>query len=188
MKKILFILTVSLLTTMTGCAKQPSSNSKQAETPSATTEDDSVIVKTLPIGLPTDEILGNIAAQFKNKVIVIDFWATWCPPCMAAMKSIDPIKDKYIKEKKPVVFVYITGETSPLEKWKSTITSIKGCHYRLKNKEYNSLLSSLGVRGIPTYYIIGLDGKHSWDNISTGGYPGDETITAEIEKALNKKK
>lgn len=187
MKKLLFILTLSLVTTITGCAKQSSSTPQQTDTPTQSAKDDSVVVKTLPVGLPTDEILDNVAAQFKNKVIVIDFWATWCPPCMAAMKSIDPIKDKYLKEKKPVVFVYITGETSPLEKWKTTIPTIKGFHYRLKDKEYNSLLSSLGIRGIPTYYIIGLDGKPAWNNISTGGYPGDDTITAEIEKALSKK-
>jgi hypothetical protein len=32
-----------------------------------------------------------------------------------------------------------------------------------------------------------MDGKRSYDNIATGGYPGDEVITAQIEDALNKK-
>ena len=181
MKKVFLMVIVCLVAGFGSCAKPARTATETAG------KNDSVVVKTLPAGLPVDEILDNIAAEFKGQVVVVDFWATWCPPCMAAMKSIDPIKDKYLNEKKPVAFVYVTGETSPLEKWKSTIPSIKGYHYRLGNKEYNALLSSLGIRGIPTYCIIGKDGKRSYDNIATGGYPGDDVMVAQIEDALNKK-
>ncbi len=180
MKKAILMLVAFLAVSLGSCAKQ---------TPAAAESDkknDSVVVKTLPTGLPVDEIMDNMAAEFKGKVIVVDFWATWCPPCMAAMKSIDPIKDKYLKEKKDVVFVYVTGETSPLEKWNATIPSIKGYHYRLSNKDFSGLLKSLEIKGIPTYYIIGKDGKRCYDNIATGGYPGDDVIVAQIENALSK--
>lgn len=180
MKRLSFLFIIGLIS-LCGCAQQ----SNTAKTPEAT--NDSVIVKTLPEGLPIDEIMTTIGNEFKGKVVVVDFWATWCPPCMAAMKSIDPIKEKYMKEDKPVVFVYVTGETSPLEKWKATIPTIKGYHYRLKDKEFNGLLTQMGIRGIPTYYIIGANGKCSYENIATGGYPGDDVITAQIEEALNKK-
>lgn len=181
MRKLFLMSIACLAICLSGCAKQVKTENAPAE------KNDSVFVKTLPVGLPVDEILDNIAKEFKGQVVVVDFWATWCPPCMAAMKSVDPIKDKYLKEKKPVAFVYITGETSPLEKWKATIPTIKGYHYRLAAKEYNALLSSLGIRGIPTYYIIGKNGQRTYDNIATGGYPGDDVIVAQIEDALNKK-
>jgi thiol-disulfide isomerase/thioredoxin len=184
MKKILLMAIACLAVSLGSCAKSAKAAMEQN---SAADENSGVVVKTLPQGVAADKIMDNIAAEFKGQVVVVDFWATWCPPCMAAMKSIDPIKDKYLEAEKPVAFVYVTGETSPLNDWKAAIPAIKGYHYRLSNDQYSALLRNLGIRGIPTYYIIGMDGKRSYDNIATGGYPGDEVITAQIEDALNKK-
>ena len=105
---------------------------------------------------------------------------------MQAMKKIDPIKEQYKKNKKNVVFVYVTGETSPKATWDNAVKNIKGYHYRLTDNQFNTLLKSLGINGIPTYLIINADGSVAYDNISTGGYPGDEIIQAEIDKALAK--
>lgn len=189
MKKILFYLVAGLMMSLNSCAQNSAPN---AATDSVATDSvdtvavDPVVVMSLPKGLPVDDILSTIVSEFKDQVVVIDFWATWCPPCMAAMEKIDPIKEKYLAEGKPVAFVYVTGETSPLAKWQATIPTIKGYHYRLTDKEYNGLLRSLGIRGIPTYYIADKKGKRFYDNIATGGYPGDEVIVAQIEDALNK--
>lgn len=190
MKKTFFIIMAGLIVSLTSCGKQQPSRQFISANESATVtegKEDSVVVKTLPAGLPVDEIMKSIVTEFKGKVVVVDFWATWCGPCMMAMKQIDPIKDKYIEEKKPVAWVYITGETSPEEKWQQTIPGIKGYHYRLSDKQFNGLLNSLGIRGIPTYYIADKKGNRTYDNISQGGYPGDEQIVAEIENALSKK-
>lgn len=190
--KTLMITLACLLACLTGCAKQTakSSETKNTTEPSAVADDkqkDSVIVKTIPAGLPADEILPTILKDYKGQVVLVDFWATWCGPCMMAMKQIDPLKEKYLSEGKNVAFVYITGETSPLQAWKAAIPAIKGYHYRLTNNDYNALLRLLGIRGIPSYYIADKNGKHFYDNIQTGGYPGDDVIQAQLDDALNKK-
>ena len=188
MKKTLFVTLMALVISLSSCANQRSEATPTNDTPvEKVNKTDSVVVKTLPAGLPVDNILKTIIKEFKGQVVVIDFWATWCGPCMYAMEQIDPIKDEYLKAEKPVVFVYVTGETSPLEKWQQTIPGIKGYHYRLTDKEFNGLLRSLGIRGIPTYYIADKKGQHSYDNIAEGGYPGNEIIVSQIENALNKK-
>lgn len=184
MKKTLFYLIASLFVSLNSCAQN--SNTGADTTAVDTVAVNPVVVKTLPKGLPVEDILPTIISEFKNQVVVVDFWATWCPPCMAAMEMIDPIKDNYFKDGKPVAFVYITGETSPLAKWEATIPTIAGYHYRLTDKEYNALLRNLGIRGIPTYYIADKAGKRFYDNITTGGYPGNDVITAQIDDALNK--
>lgn len=178
MKKLLFILSVLTFILLPIHAQKKSSGNKK--------NTDVVIMKN-PQATTGAEILKAIASDHKGKVAVIDFWATWCGPCMNAMKQIDPIKEKYLISKKKIAFVYVTGETSPLDKYNSTIPNIKGSHYRLSDNQFKTLLQHLGIRGIPTYMILNADGTTSYDNISSGGYPGDEIITAEIEKALSKK-
>ena len=44
---------------------------------------------------------------YKNKVIVVNFWATWCPPCVAEMPSFQEIYDSY---KNDVVFLFVTND------------------------------------------------------------------------------
>lgn len=185
MKKFMFIALAMALMTIGSCAENNAKNNEALEV-NDTIVFDTCIVKTLPKGLPVEDILKTIVDDYKGQVVVIDFWATWCPPCMAAMEQIDPIKEKYFKAGSPVAFVYITGETSPIEKWKTTIPGIKGYHYRLTDKEFNGLLRHMGIRGIPTYYIATKKGVRSYDNIAEGGYPGDDVITAKIEEALSK--
>ena len=120
----------------------------------------------------------------EGKWVLIDFWATWCGPCRQAMKLIDEIKPEL--QKKGVVFGYLTGETSPLEKWEGMIATIEGDHYRITNKQWGALCSSLGLRGIPSYMILNKDGSTAYDNFKTGGYPGSEVLQNQAEVALTK--
>lgn len=139
---------------------------------------DSVTLMTNPTATTGKEILAEIASEFKGRPAFIDFWATWCGPCMRAMTSIDPIKEEYYKD---VAFVYITGETSPEEDFNNAIPKIKGYHYRLSGDQYKALLGEYGIRGIPSYMLLDEDGKQVYDNIETGGYPGDEVVRAQLD-------
>ncbi len=94
-------------------------------------------------------------ASLKGKVVLLDFWATWCGPCKAAMPTIQKISEDY-KSKDVVVLGVNTFEQKPdaakdyLAKKKFTY----GC--LLKGDE---LAKAYGVTGIPTLVIIGKDGK-----------------------------
>lgn len=179
MNKMIVTLLLAAVLPLSGCAqKKTAATAAKPQLPAG------VEVVQVPMAVQNSGLLDAIKAPYKGKVVVIDFWATWCGPCRAAMVKIDPIKDKYLKAKKPVAFVYVTGETSPKADWNAAIKNIKGYHYYLTNSQYKAIMGSLGIQGIPTYMIVGKDGKVSYDNIQTGGYPGDETITAEIDKAL----
>ena len=130
------------------------------------------------------DILPAITKAYEGKVVLIDFWATWCGPCRAAMKTIDAIKPEL--EKKGVVFVYVTGETSPQATWDTMIKKISGDHYRLTNKQWSDLGSQLGMQGIPCYLMLNKDGSVAYSNVTEGGYPGNEIIQNNAEVALTK--
>ena len=114
---------------------------------------------------------GDVSLEkFKDKVVVVEFWATWCPPCRKAIPHIV----KLYNENKDKGLVVI-GLTSEKEK------KIKKFIKEMKMKYIVGAESQTGgaynVRGIPHAFVI-VDGIVVWEGHPAGGL--DEAV----EKAL----
>jgi thiol-disulfide isomerase/thioredoxin len=108
--------------------------------------------------IPQGELVDSIVSKYKGKIVVIDFWATWCSPCMQAMAESRELKQEMLN--KNVVFVYITNRSSPRKLWEKKIIGIGGEHYYLNGEEWESISFSekYGFDGIPTYLIFDENG------------------------------
>ena len=104
-----------------------------------------------------DELFDSMISKFKGKVIYVDFWATWCGPCMQGIKEIAPLKEEMKNE--DVVFLYITNPTSPENTWSNKIPDIKGEHYRVSQDEWNYLTQKFNISGIPHYVLVNKKGE-----------------------------
>ncbi|HCO66355.1 MAG TPA: hypothetical protein DIT04_01140 [Dysgonomonas sp.] len=124
-----------------------------------------------------DKLLETIIAQYKGKAVFVDFWATWCGPCLNAMKTIKPIKPEM--KDKGVVSLYISNTSSPKPKWVNMLPDIGGLHYYLMEDQWKALSDKYGIRGIPTYMIFDKNGKKVFE---ATGYPGNNKIKEELAK------
>lgn len=105
-----------------------------------------------------------ITAPHKGKVILVDFWNTWCRPCRNAIKAVEPYKTGELSSE-DLVWVYIANETSPINIYSEMIPGIKGIHYRVNDAQWDYLTSKMfGVTGIPSYVLVDKEGNYSLRN------------------------
>ena len=118
--------------------------------------------------------------DFRGKVVFMDFWASWCGPCMREMPHIKAMKERFAKEEE-VVFVYVSIDTDE-DAWLNAVErlDLEGVHFNTPGRE-RGVPAMYNVKWIPTFYVIGRDGN-IFDNRppmpSQGGL--DEVILAAL--------
>ena len=126
-----------------------------------------------------EELFSSILAKHRGKVVLVDFWATWCGPCRMANRDMKPMKEEL--KGKDIVYLYITGENSPAGTWNNMIPNIPGEHYRLTDEQWAYLSQTLDIKGVPTYYIIDRQGNTRFHQT---GFPGVPKMKEELLKAF----
>jgi len=135
----------------------------------------------LPFGKEKEAVLSDILLRHKGQVVVMDFWATWCGPCIEAFDKIKPIKSLYANTK-DVVFVYLAEESSDQDRWNEFVNFLGGEHYYLYKNQSAYIHKQYGIEYIPSYLIF--DKKGELIEKSLGEYMGNEKLTEWIEKGL----
>jgi thiol-disulfide isomerase/thioredoxin len=112
-------------------------------------------------GIKALDFLVKLKQAFPGKSIIIDRWATWCVPCLAAM----PHSKQLHQESKnlPVVFVYLcTTHNSSESKWKSKVMEIKqpGYHFLIDEAMDTEISNYFSFSGYPGYAFIDSTGKY----------------------------
>jgi len=134
------------------------------------------------------DVKGSVAhlSDFADKVVVIDFWSTWCGPCQMSLPGTDKLAKKYAG--KNVVFLPICSwdNQAAFTKWVTKHkTWTMTFYFDPAGKGNNSIAGTqYSVSGIPTQFVIGKDGKVAYGSVGYGGEESEHALAGEIDKAL----
>ena len=154
MKKIIFLLITIIIFAACGSEEVKSKETKEVK--------DSKIITGIEIGnkIP-DFVLYDLklnkieASEFKGKPIILNFWATWCPPCREEMPSIESFYKK--NKEKGIEVVAVSVDQDSKEKVAEFIKN-KGYSFPIYY-DYGAILSrTFFIRSIPTTYFIDRNG------------------------------
>jgi peroxiredoxin len=121
-------------------------------------------------------------SDLKGDVVVLDFWATWCPPCRASLPHLNKIaNDKSLAEKGLKVFAVNSQETKAEAQ---NFADKNSYTFTIPLDDKGAAGKSYMVTGIPTTVIVGRDGVIKSVFIGYGGEESAKQIDEAIEKAL----
>ncbi len=121
--------------------------------------------------------------SLKGKVVVLDFWATWCGPCKASFPGMQKALNQYASNSE-VAFLFVNSWESGKEKKKTAGDFIQKNNYSFQvlMDEKDEVIAKYGVEGIPTKFIIDKNGQIRFKSV---GYSGNnEALIKELSMMI----
>ena len=139
---------------------------------------------------------GNLVSlkDLKGKVVIVDFWATWCGPCKASFPGMQLAVNKY-KDDPTVKFLFV-------DTWEEGSDYLGGVKKFIADNNYSfqvlmdekgddgrqsKVVTAFGVTGIPTKFIIDKDGNIRFKYVGYSGTPEKllDEVTEMVEMTSN---
>ena len=117
-------------------------------------------------------------SDYKGKTVIINFWATWCPPCREEMPSMERAWNK-IKDQNIVMFAINVGEDE------DTIFTFLGDYpvsFTILLDTSGTMIDQWPVQGLPTTFVISPNGKLVYRAI--GGREWDDEELLDLIRSL----
>jgi thiol-disulfide isomerase/thioredoxin len=135
------------------------STSKEAKQPLAMWEGDRTLaaIVSKPLVIKAVKLGGGefSSEEYKGKVILVDFWATWCGPCIGELPRVTKIYQQYHEKGLEMIGVSCDKAEKPLQDWLAAHKEMTWVQlFDPKTPGWHPLAKEYGINGIPTMFLI----------------------------------
>jgi peroxiredoxin len=117
--------------------------------------------------------------DLKGKVVMLDFWGTWCPPCVASVPELRNLYNRYSKES--FVLIGISSDHDDVV-WRSFTDRNHMVWPQYRDRDHR-ILEMFSIRAFPTYIIIDQEGILRFQSTGYGAANLDAAIKKQIKAA-----
>ncbi|MCL4470779.1 MAG: TlpA family protein disulfide reductase [Gammaproteobacteria bacterium] len=96
-------------------------------------------------------------ADLRGKVVLINFWATWCPPCRKELPSMERLWQQFSKEDFMVLAINVGEDADTIFAFTGTLEPALG--FPLLLDRDSAVLKAWPVRGLPTTFVLDREGR-----------------------------
>jgi thiol-disulfide isomerase/thioredoxin len=118
--------------------------------------------------------------DMKGKLYLIDFWATWCGPCIAEMDNLHKVYEKYRSQDFEILSISLDSTTNFVDDFRARRWKMPWLHGFLPDDFRNPIARSFEVLAIPRPILVGADGKI----VAVGDALRGESLSRTIGKAV----
>lgn len=119
-------------------------------------------------------------SDLRGQAVLVNLWATWCPPCRAEMKAIEKIYNEYKDEGFIVLAVNMTYQDTPGKIL--PFIEEQGLTFPILLDETGDMADDYQLRSLPSSYFIGRDGIIN--EVVIGGPMSEALLRTRVEKIL----
>jgi peroxiredoxin len=116
-------------------------------------------------------------SDFKGKVVLLEFWATWCPPCRASVPGLEKLHKAY--KEKGLAVLAVSMDSGDWDAVKAFIADYGITYTVLKGTD--EVAAQYSVRTIPTLLILDKEGKITKRYL---GFSSEDELERDIKAAL----
>ena len=119
-------------------------------------------------------------SDYRGKVVLVNFWASWCPPCIYEMPELKKLKERFANRPFEILTVNVGEKKYKVRKFTKLINLDLPVLLDTDSNTYNKW----GVKTLPTSFLIGSDGQIRYKVRGNPGWDNEETL-AIIEKIIH---
>jgi len=114
-------------------------------------------------------------SAYKGRVLLLDFWASWCAPCRKSFPFLDALQTRHAAEGLAIVGLTLEEDDDSIDAFLDSVPA----HFTIARDPSGLAGEAFGVVAMPTTFLIDRDGR-----VAARFEGGDESVHAKIEAAV----